>query len=96
MDIALWNLAGKALKQPIYKLLGAYRDKMRVYASSWRLPSPQDYADEGGHKAYKLLLLRMEKANAAAVAKLTYREREHLAIIRPYDGGAFAPDPALR
>lgn len=51
--------------------------------------------DEAGHKAYKLLLLGMEKANAVAVAKLTYREREHLAIIRPYDGGAFAPDLAL-
>jgi len=43
-------------------------------------------ADEAGHKAYKLLLLAMEKANVVAVAKLTYREREHLAIIRPYDG----------
>ncbi len=50
---------------------------------------------EAGHKAYRLLLLGMEKANAVAVAKLTYREREHLAIIRPYDGGAFAPDFAL-
>lgn len=43
-------------------------------------------ADEAGHKAYKLLLLAMEKANVVAVAKLTYREREHLAIICPYDG----------
>lgn len=43
-------------------------------------------ADEAGHKAYKLLLMTMEKANLVAIAKLTYREREHLAIIRPYDG----------
>ena len=28
----------------------------------------------------------MEKVNVVAVAKLTYRQREHLAIIRPYDG----------
>lgn len=43
-------------------------------------------ADEAGHKAYKLFLMAMEKANVVAVAKLTYREREHLAVIRPYDG----------
>ena len=43
-------------------------------------------ADEAGHKAYKLFLLAMEQTNLAAVAKLTYREREHLAIIRVYDG----------
>ena len=60
VDIALWDIAGKALGQPIYKLLGAYRDKIRVYASSYDLPSPQAYADEvssckkQGVTAYKL------------------------------------------
>jgi len=60
VDIALWDIAGKALGQPIYKLLGAYRDKIRVYASSYNLPSPQAYADEvssckkQGVTAYKL------------------------------------------
>ena len=39
-----------------------------------------------GHKAYQLLLLAMEKANLVAVAKLGYREKEHLTTIRPYDG----------
>jgi DNA end-binding protein Ku len=43
-------------------------------------------ANEAGHKAYKLLLMAMEKVNLVAVTKLTYREREHLAVIRPYDG----------
>ena len=60
VDIALWDIAGKALKQPIYKLLGAYRDKIRIYASSSGLPSVQDYADEvisckqQGVAAYKI------------------------------------------
>ncbi|HEV2351573.1 MAG TPA: enolase C-terminal domain-like protein [Terriglobia bacterium] len=34
VDIALWDIMGKALKQPIYNLLGGKtRDKIRVYAS---------------------------------------------------------------
>jgi DNA end-binding protein Ku len=43
-------------------------------------------ADEVGHRAYKLFLMAMEKANLVAVAKLAYREREHLAVVRPYSG----------
>jgi len=39
-----------------------------------------------GAKAFCLFLKAMEKANVVAIAKLTYREREHLASIRPYDG----------
>ncbi len=36
IDIALWDLKGKILNQPIYKLLGgAQRDKIRVYANGW-------------------------------------------------------------
>jgi len=37
-------------------------------------------------KAFKLFLTAMEKANLVAIAKLTYRDREHLSAIRPYDG----------
>lgn len=35
IDIALWDIKGKALRQPIVQLLGgAIRDKMRVYSSN--------------------------------------------------------------
>ncbi len=33
IDIALWDIKGKFLTQPLYKLLGGYRDKVPTYAS---------------------------------------------------------------
>ncbi len=36
VDIALWDLAGKALGQPVWRLLGgAFRDRVRVYATGF-------------------------------------------------------------
>jgi len=40
-DIALWDIAGQALNQPICKLLGAkYHDKVKAYASTLFRPTP--------------------------------------------------------
>lgn len=49
IEIALWDIAGKAAGVPVYKLLGGkVRDKVRVYNGAVRFPmsgySPQDYA----------------------------------------------------
>ncbi len=46
VDVALWDIAGKAANKPIHRLLGSYRDKIPVDCSSYNLPSPQHYADE--------------------------------------------------
>ena len=36
LDIALWDLKGKILGQPVWRLLGgAHRDRIRVYANGW-------------------------------------------------------------
>ena len=36
IDIALWDLKGKILGQPVYRLLGgAHRKRLRVYANGW-------------------------------------------------------------
>lgn len=43
LDIALWDIAGKALGQPIWRLLGArYRDRVQAYASTIFRPTPDD------------------------------------------------------
>ena len=37
IDIALWDIKGKALKQPIWKLMGGAREKCPIYVT-WGLP----------------------------------------------------------
>ena len=60
VDVALWDLAGKAAGQPVYRLLGSYRDCVSAYASSQVLPAPAAYADQAkmfkdaGWSAYKI------------------------------------------
>jgi L-alanine-DL-glutamate epimerase-like enolase superfamily enzyme len=39
VGIALWDLKGRALDQPIYKLLGACRESVRAYASGGWAPA---------------------------------------------------------
>lgn len=67
IEQALWDLAGRAFNTPVYKLLGAYRDKVPAYGSTMcgdqlegGLATPDDYARfalklvERGYKAIKL------------------------------------------
>ena len=49
IDIALWDLKGKALGVPVYQLLGGpIRDKIRVYANGWYTNpgTPEQNAEE--------------------------------------------------
>jgi DNA end-binding protein Ku len=43
--------------------------------------------EEGGEKAYALLLDAMQKSGYAAVAKLSMHNREHIVIVHPRKGG---------
>jgi len=67
VDQALWDLAGRKLDVPVWKLLGGYRDRVPAYASTMcgdeipgGLATPEDYAAfavalvEQGYRAVKL------------------------------------------
>jgi L-alanine-DL-glutamate epimerase-like enolase superfamily enzyme len=60
VDVALWDIAGKAAGMPIHRLLGSYRDRVPAYASSAVLASKEAYAEEAtrfksdGWTAYKI------------------------------------------
>ena len=48
IEIALWDLAGKAMGQPVYRLLGGkFRDRIRLYCDchAGRDDSPESYAE---------------------------------------------------
>ena len=71
----LWDIIGKAAGQPIYKLLGAQRDRVLVYAATSRLLPPEELAQlavqiqEEGFRAIKLRLHRPDpRDDLAAVA----------------------------
>jgi L-alanine-DL-glutamate epimerase-like enolase superfamily enzyme len=66
IDIALWDLAGKQLGVPIWKMLGGWRKRLPTYASSYHgdrnggLSSAKAYVDfaeqcyEMGYRAFKM------------------------------------------
>ena len=63
IDIALWDIKGKALGRPIYDLLGGkIRDRIQLYANGWFFgcQTPDHYANaakiavDAGHLALKL------------------------------------------
>jgi L-alanine-DL-glutamate epimerase-like enolase superfamily enzyme len=67
VDLALWDLAGRTLGQPVHRLLGATRDKVKAYASTMcgdelagGLDTPEAYAEfalackRRGYTAFKL------------------------------------------
>jgi len=48
IDIALWDIAGKVAKLPVYRLLGASRDRVEAYASGGFYQEGKSAADLAG------------------------------------------------
>lgn len=60
VDVALWDIAGKAAGMPVHRLLGSYRKQVPAYYSSGHHPESRMYAEEAlywkeqGWRGYKL------------------------------------------
>jgi L-alanine-DL-glutamate epimerase-like enolase superfamily enzyme len=48
-DVALWDIAGKAMGMPIHRLLGTCRSSIPAYASSEIHALPEEYAEQALH-----------------------------------------------
>jgi L-alanine-DL-glutamate epimerase-like enolase superfamily enzyme len=92
VDVALWDLAGKAAGLPVWKLLGGYREAIPAYASTVTYDTLEEYLDiadqclEAGYPAIKLHAW----GDARRDAELGVRLREHVGDDIPlmYDGSA--------
>jgi L-alanine-DL-glutamate epimerase-like enolase superfamily enzyme len=66
LEIALWDIIGKACGQPLYKLWGGRKDRVRAYASSMEVRPPERRAEdalralEEGWRAIKLRIHHWE------------------------------------
>jgi len=70
IDIAVWDILGKAAGLPVYKMLGAYRDRMPAYAMcGWYRPNDKDHSQykrsidealEQGYRAFKVKVGRFD------------------------------------
>ena len=77
VELALWDLAGKAAGLPLYKLWGAHKDRVRAYASMVEVRTPEQRAEDAlvlldrGYTAIKLRLhqptIREDIAHVEAV-----------------------------
>jgi D-galactarolactone cycloisomerase len=75
LEIALWDIVGKAANLPLYKLLGACRDRIMVYAATSRLLPPPQLVElvQGivaqGFRAVKLRLHRPDPRDDLAAVE---------------------------
>jgi L-alanine-DL-glutamate epimerase-like enolase superfamily enzyme len=82
LDIALWDAAGKTVGQPLYRLLGGYRDRLPAYASDrlWYSLSLDELAESAsqhvmhGYRAVKLRLGKEVRPEAEVERVHTVRQ----------------------
>lgn len=92
VDVALWDIGGKAAGLPVHRLLGSFRTSLPAYASTATFGSLEEYLDvatqclELGYPAIKLHAWGDVDADIALCTAL----REHVGDAVPlmYDGSA--------
>jgi D-galactarolactone cycloisomerase len=88
VEIAIWDLVGKALGQPLWKLLGGRSERLLAYASSGELVSPQERAErcvalvDAGVRAVKIRFHHGDwREDVAVVAAVREAVGDHLEIM---------------
>jgi len=87
VDAALWDLAGKVAGLPVYQMLGSSTDKVKVYAATSRLCSPEEHVEQVAHivslgfTAVKLRFHRPDHRDDLAVAQAVRQAFPDLTIV---------------
>ena len=88
VDIALWDLIGKACGQPLYKLWGGNKDRVPAYASMVQRSTPEERADlavqlaDEGWQAIKLRIhFQTMKEDLALVEKVCHAVGNRMTIM---------------
>ncbi len=66
LEVALWDIIGKATGQPIYKLLGGGQQRLKAYASTGELRSPEQRVEDAlrlRDEGFRALKLRFHRPN---------------------------------
>jgi L-alanine-DL-glutamate epimerase-like enolase superfamily enzyme len=104
-DVCLWDILGKAVNRPIYKILGGgcggSKDKVLAYASSTHHPAIEDYAPEAtkakaeGFRGYKIHPGLGEHTNSKSPIPAYIGHMEEIKQVRQAVGDEFmlAHDP---
>jgi galactonate dehydratase len=86
VEQALWDLAGKAMGVPVYKLLGGpTRDRIRIYKGGARPENIKDYVDQG-FNAFKTGVAKERPARIIESQAFVDRAVEHFAALREAGG----------
>jgi L-alanine-DL-glutamate epimerase-like enolase superfamily enzyme len=106
LDLALWDLAGKILAQPCWRLLGGAASRVRLYASSGALREPEAMADAAeatlaaGFAALKIRFRRCDwRDDLAGLEAVRSRVGDALTLMVDCNQGWRMPwdtDPAWR
>ena len=92
VDIALWDLAGKAAGLPVYELLGGFRTELPAYASTATFSSVEEYLDVAdqcvalGYRAIKLHAWGDARQDALLAQALRRHVGDEMDLM--YDGSA--------
>jgi L-alanine-DL-glutamate epimerase-like enolase superfamily enzyme len=88
IDLALWDLAGKILGQPVWMLLGGLSDRVLAYASSGSLRTPEETADLAEHylaRGFRAMKIRFGRSDwredVAVVEEVRRRVGDRLVVM---------------